>query len=180
MLGPEDNGIAHLSGTVIPFDDDQTALAESITLYYYVYNDLNDPVTDFVRGEGEIDPSTGIFSAMVDVPNGKSKVVLTFVVLDEADRTTNLYPDTVVVHDVLNDCGESYFTITLEEWDNEEEYLYLIVYEPNGSGGSPGGFQVRFHTESSRCKRSPYNTNAVLMLSASSVSCNIHVRLILH
>ena len=143
VLEPEDNDIAHFSGRVDLFDDDQTALAASITLYYYVYSDLDDPVTDFVRGEGEVDSSTGIYSAVVTVPKGRSEVAFVFVVLDEADRTTNKYPDTVTVEEVLNDCGESYFTITLEEWDNKEAQLYLRIDEPSGRGGSRG-FLVRF------------------------------------
>jgi len=65
---------------------------------------------------------------------------LGFVVLDEADRTTNKYPDTFLISDVLNDCGDSYMTITLEEWDNEDAYLDLIIREPNGYGGLPGKF----------------------------------------
>ncbi|CAN0283540.1 unnamed protein product [Ascophyllum nodosum] len=138
VLEPEDNDIAHFSGRVDLFDDDQTALAESITLYYYVYSDLDDPVTDFIRGEGEVDSSTGIYSAVVTVPKGRSEVAFVFVVLDEADRTTNKYPDTVTVEEVLNDCGESYFAITLEEWDNEEAQLYLRIDEPSGRGGSRG------------------------------------------
>lgn len=144
VLVPEDGGIAEFTGNVRFFNDEQTALAESITLYYYVYSDLDDPVTSFTRGLGEIDPSSGNFSASVPAPDGKSEVALSFVVLDEADRTTNLYPDTFLVRDVLNDCGESYMTITLEEWDNEDAYLYLIIREPNGYGGSPGSFQVKW------------------------------------
>ena len=41
MLLPEDGGIAEFTGSVRLFDDEQTALEESITLYYHVYNDLD-------------------------------------------------------------------------------------------------------------------------------------------
>ena len=73
MLLPEDGGIAEFTGTVRLFDDEQTALAESITLYYYVYNDLDDPVTSFTSGVRDVDPSSGNFLHRFPFPTATAR-----------------------------------------------------------------------------------------------------------
>ena len=137
-----EGGELEATGTVILFDDGKE-LPDSIALYYYVYRDLDESLTDFERGQGDVDPSTGIYSVTIPVTDGKSRVILSFVVLDEADTltgSTNINQETVFALEVLNnDCEESYLTFTLE-WDTDAN-LDLSVFEANGlevTGGDHG------------------------------------------
>ena len=129
-----EGGELEATGTVILFDDTRD-LPDSIALYYYVYRDLDESSTNFDRGQGEVDPSTGAYAATIPVPDGKSRIILSFVVMDEADTltgSTNINQETVFALEVLsNDCEESYLTFTLE-WDSDAN-LDLSVFEPNGS-----------------------------------------------
>ena len=121
--------------------DDTRDLPDSIALYYYVYSDLDESSTDYTTGQGTVDPSTGVYSATISVPDGKSRVILSFVVLDEAD-TVGGSTNTAYALEVLNNvCEESYLTFTLE-WDNDAN-LDLAVFETGGTELAPGMHGVK-------------------------------------
>lgn len=135
------------------FDDDGGSdypdeIPQSIALMVYLYDDFSPAVSDFVRGEGEVDASTGEFKATVaNVPDGKSRVILSFIVLDPADTPTDSQsvwvPEDYSVYalEVLsNECVDSYLTFTLE-WDTPDANMDLHVTEPGGLevyGGNHG------------------------------------------
>lgn len=105
-------------------------LPPSITLF--VYLELNDG--SFTRGEGEIDPSTGNFTASVTgIPNGFSTVFYSFVFLDPDDAldSNNAYGSSVFDSEVVNFQCPSPLTITLE-WDTDNSDLDMEVTEPDG------------------------------------------------
>lgn len=85
-----------------------------------------------MRGQGEIDPSTGDFTASVtDIPVKFSRIVFSFAVLDPAETPDDQSGDTVFTVDVVNNgCGNA-LTITLE-WDTDNSDLDLFVTEPGG------------------------------------------------
>lgn len=128
-MGKDDAGTLQLSGKFVR--DDAAALPASIAIFLYL--DSEDTPNDFVRGQGEIDASTGSFTANVtDVPLKFSCVVLSFVVLDPADAPEEQGATTAVAMEVLNTgCGEA-LSIALE-WDTADEQLNLYVIEPGGT-----------------------------------------------
>ena len=124
----EESGTISVSGT---FErDDEAALADSTALYLYLYNEDNE--SDYARGQGVIDVSTGDFTATIDdFPVGYSQGVLSFVVLDPTDGGDNTVEDTVFIMDVINEgCSEA-LRIKLE-WDSNDD-LDLWVTDPNGN-----------------------------------------------
>lgn len=122
-------GTLQLSGKFVR--DDAAALPTSIALFLYIDNE--DAPNDFVRGQGEIDASTGVFTAVItDVPLKFSKTVLSFVVLDPAEAFEEQGATTAVTVEVLNTgCSEA-LSIALE-WDTADERLDLYVIEPGGT-----------------------------------------------
>ena len=110
--------------------DDETALPASTALFLYLHNENAE--SDFVRGQGEVDPATGDFTvAITDFPIGHSRALLSFVVLDSADGGDASVDDTVFDMDVINEgCSEA-LRIKLE-WDSNDD-LDLWVTDPNGN-----------------------------------------------
>ena len=110
--------------------EDEAPLAASTALYLYLYNEDDD--TDYVRGQGVIDPTTGDFTATIDdFPIGYSQGILSFVVLDSADGGDYTVDDTVFAMDVINEgCSEA-LRIKLE-WDSNDD-LDLWVTDPAGN-----------------------------------------------
>lgn len=86
-----------------------------------------------MRGQGEIDPNSGNFTATTTgLPVGFSRGILSFVLLDPADAgEAKNYPyDTVFELDVMNGgCSEA-LRIKLE-WETDD-VLRLRVTDPNG------------------------------------------------
>lgn len=117
--------------------DDGTALPASTALFLYLH-DENDE-TNFVRGQGVIDPASGTFTASVtDLPVGESRAILSFVVMDAVDGAGDdpVY-DTVFSEDVFNEgCSEA-LRIKLE-WESNDN-LDLWVTDPNGNRIPRGG-----------------------------------------
>lgn len=132
VLGGDDMDTLQLSGTFKHYLGG--ALPASIALYLYV--DSEDAPNDFIRGRGEIDPSTGDWTATVsDIPLKMSEVVLSFVVTDPADAAPDSYGGSVYTLDVLNTgCGNS-LTITLESDPPGAGFNIadLYVTEPTGT-----------------------------------------------
>ena len=119
-----------MSGTFVRNDD--TALASSAALFLYLHTEGSED--DFVRGQGEIDPNSGNFTATIaDLPVGYSRGILSFVVLDPADAGDDPnYPyDAVFPTDVVNEGCSQALRITLE-WGSSED-LTLWVTDPNGN-----------------------------------------------
>lgn len=158
VLGAQDQGTLEVTGTFVRFDaptfDDDggteypDGIPQSIALMVYLYDDSDPAVSDFVRGEGEVDASTGEFRATIaNVPDGKSRVILSFIVLDPVDTPTDSQsiwvPEDYSVYamEVLsNECVDSYLTFTLE-WDTPAGNMDLYVTEPGGLevyGGNHG------------------------------------------
>ena len=82
-------GTVSVSGSFVRNDD--SALPASTTLYLYLHTE--DSESDFVRGEGVIDPTTGEFTAVItEIPVGNSRAILSLVVLDPADAGQGNYP----------------------------------------------------------------------------------------
>lgn len=129
--------IVQLSGKFARNDGE--ALPASTALFIYL-DDENTP-SDFVRGQGELNASTGEFTATVtDIPNAFSRVVLSFVVLDPADTPDEQGADTVfllyVANMANNACGTP-LSITLE-WDTESSDFDLYITDPSGYELGPG------------------------------------------
>lgn len=106
-------------------------LPPSIALF--VYLELDDG--SFIRGVGEIDASTGDFTATVTgVPDGFSTVFYSFVVLDPVDTLDldNPYGSSVFDSEVISYQCPSPLTITLE-WSTDNSDLDMEVTEPDGS-----------------------------------------------
>lgn len=129
VLDEKDAGTLQLSGTFPPGDGD--SFPASTALFLYIDNP--DAPNDFVRGQGEIDPLTGNWTATVsNIPLKLSKVVLSFVVGDPADVPDDNEGADAYTLDVLNiGCGNS-LTITLETESNGGD-LDLYVTEPGGT-----------------------------------------------
>lgn len=109
--------------------DDEAALPASIALYLYIHNE--DTESGFVRGQGEIDSITGVFSATItDIVIGYSRAILSFVVLDPADTPADSGADTVFALKVVNEGCSDELRIKLE-WDSNDD-LDLWVTDPNG------------------------------------------------
>ena len=71
ILGEDDENTLQLSGWFERLDGE--VLPDSTAMFLYVYN-TNSP-TDFIRGQGEIDSSTGNFTAAIEeIPLHSSKV----------------------------------------------------------------------------------------------------------
>lgn len=109
--------------------DDEAALPASTALYLYIYNE--DDESDFVRGQGVIDATTGDFTATFsDLDIGYSLALLSFVVLDPADNAEESVKYTVFTLDAVNEgCSDS--LRVLLEWDGNDD-LGLVVTEPSG------------------------------------------------
>lgn len=109
--------------------DDGDALPASTALYLYIYNEHSP--TDFERGQGVIDTTTGNFTATItDFPVGYSEGILSFVVLDPADGADITADDSVFTLDVVNEGCSDALRIKLE-WDSNAD-LQLWVTDPNG------------------------------------------------
>lgn len=128
FAGREEEGTVSVSAYFVR--DDGTALPSSTALYLYLHNE--DSESDFVRGEGVIDPTTGEFTAVItQVPVGYSRAILSFVVLDPADAGEGNYPyDTVFELDVVNEGCSDALRIKLE-WESDDD-INLWVADPNG------------------------------------------------
>lgn len=128
-VGGEESGTITLSGNYEK--DDDADLAASTALFLYVHDENSE--SDFVRGQGEIDPSSGNFTAtFTGLPVGASKAVLSFVVLDPADAGEGNRPyDTAFAADVVNEGCSDALRIRLE-WDESEYDFELWVTDPNG------------------------------------------------
>lgn len=128
IIGEDEAGTLELSGNFQR--DDQEALPASIALFLYI--DDGNSGNDFARGQGEIDASTGDFTATVsDIPSAFSNVILSFVVLDPADTPDEQGAQTVFLLEVVNNGCSSPLKITLE-WDTDNTDLDLFVTEPGG------------------------------------------------
>ena len=128
LLVGEELGTLSVSGNFVRRDD--SALPASTTLYLYLHNENSE--SDFVRGEGVIDPTTGIFTAVInEIPVGYSRGILSFVVLDPADAGQGNYPyDTVFDVDIVNEGCSDALRIKLE-WESTDN-IDLWVTDPNG------------------------------------------------
>ncbi|MEP5117768.1 MAG: hypothetical protein ABJQ90_18730 [Parasphingorhabdus sp.] len=87
-----------------------------------------------MRGQGEIDPDSGKFTATItDLPMGYSMGILSFVVLDPADAGEDMsYPyEAVIPIDVVNE-GCSQGLRNKLEWGSNDD-LTLWVTDLNGN-----------------------------------------------
>ena len=117
-----------VSGFFEKYDD--TALPESTRLYLYLYNE--DSPTDFERGQGVIDVTSGNFSATIDdIPVGYSRGVFSFVALDADDGGNLTAGNSVYGIDIANEGCSDELRIKLE-W-NSNDYIDLWVTDPNGN-----------------------------------------------
>ena len=128
LLVGEELGTLSVSGNFVRRDD--SALPASTTLYLYLHNENSE--SDFVRGEGVIDPTTGNFTAVITaIPVGYSRGILSFVVLDPADAGQgNYHDDTVFDVRIVNE-GCSDALRTKLEWESTEN-IDLLVTDPTG------------------------------------------------
>lgn len=134
IIEEDEAAIVELSGTFTR--NDGGALPTSTALFIYI-DDENTP-SDYVRGQGEIDASTGEFTATVtDIPNAFSRVVLSFVVLDPADTPDEQGADTVFLLYVANNACGTPLSITLE-WDTDSSDFDLFITDPSGYELGPG------------------------------------------
>ena len=130
-LNEEDAGVLEVTGTFRRDVDGDASLPSSTALF--VYLELDDD--SFMRGEGNIDPSNGEFTATVmNVPEGLSKVFYSFVVLDpeEAVVIDDGYAESVFYSDVISITCTSPLTITLE-WSTDNSDFDMLITEPDGS-----------------------------------------------
>lgn len=128
FIGEGDAGTFELSGNFAR--DDDGALPASIALFLYI--DGGNSANNFARGQGEINASTGDFTATVpDIPSALVNVILSFVVLDPADAQDEEGADTVWLLPVVNNACSSPLKITLE-WNTDITDLDLYVTEPGG------------------------------------------------
>lgn len=122
-----ESGTILVSGTFVR--DDDAALPASTALYIYLHNENSE--TDFVRGQGVIDTSTGDFSAAIgDIPVGYSRGILSFVVLDADDVGDLSVGDSVFELDVINEGCSDALRIRLE-WDSSDS-IDMWITEPRG------------------------------------------------
>lgn len=134
QLTEEDGGSVLLSGTFLR--DDGAALPSSTSVFIYTENTAQPD--DFVRGQEALDPSTGAFSTVVtDIPEGSSRLFLSFVVVDPVEALETAGADTAFALDVSNSACVPSLTITLE-WTGETSDVDLYVVEPGGTVVSYG------------------------------------------
>lgn len=125
----EDGGSVLLSGTFVR--DDGAALPSSTSAFIYTENAAQPD--DFIRGQEALDPSTGAFSTVVtDIPAGRSRLFLSFVVEDPTEALDPAGADTVFALDVSNSACVPSLTITLE-WSGDTSDVDLFVREPGGT-----------------------------------------------
>lgn len=129
VVAGEEAGAASVSGTFAK--NDGTALGSSTALFLYLHTETSE--SDFVRGQGEIDPDSGNFTATItDILVGYHRGILSFVVLDPADAGEDNYPyDTVFPIEVVNEGCSDALRIRLE-WDSDGD-VALWVTDPNGN-----------------------------------------------
>lgn len=127
-VGGADPGTITVSGNFRKIDG--TALAASTALLLYLYDENAE--SDFVRGQGDIDPNSGeVTATFTDLSVGHFKAVLSFIVLDPADAGVDSgHYDTAFVVDVVNEGCSDALRIKLE-WDSHDD-LDLWVTDPNG------------------------------------------------
>ena len=122
-----ESGTISVSGNFARYDE--TALPASTALFLYLHNE--DAESDYVRGQGVIDPTTGDFTATItDLPIGHSRGIMSFVVLDPADRGEVSADDTVFLMHIINEGCSQALRIKLE-WQSNDD-LDLWVMDPNG------------------------------------------------
>lgn len=122
-----ESGTISVSGNFARYDE--TALPASTALFLYLHNE--DAESDYVRGQGVIDPTTGDFTATItDLPIGYSRGIMSFVVLDPADRGEVSADDTVFLMHIINEGCSQALRIKLE-WQSNDD-LDLWVTDPNG------------------------------------------------
>lgn len=129
-LDLQDSGAFSLSGTFVR--DGGAALPSSTTVFLYIDNS-GDP-SDFIRGQDDVNPSTGTFETVVtDIPAGDSTLYASVVVVDPAEALDDAGMDTVFALDISNsaECDPS-LTLTLE-WSDAYADLDLYVTEPDGT-----------------------------------------------
>lgn len=128
IIGEDEAGTLEVSGNFQR--DDGEELPASVALFLYV--DDGNSGNDFARGQGQIDPLTGDFTAVVpDIPSAFSRVLLSFVVLDAKDTPAEQGAETVFELEVVNNGCSNPLKITLE-WSTDNTDLDLYVTEPGG------------------------------------------------
>lgn len=138
ILGKDYAETLTVSGTFVRFD--REALPSSTVLF--VYLDNGETLSDFARGQAELDASTGEFTISVtDFPKAFTRVILSFAILDPAETPENTNAGSVWPLRVVNNGCSEPLSITLE-WNTDGTDLDLWVDEPGGETvyhGNRGG-----------------------------------------